>query len=62
MSGIPPTVVGGTAYPQVNLKLGGYTDKVGNEAYNLQLSQERANSTMQEIVKPGGDQARLAAD
>jgi outer membrane protein OmpA-like peptidoglycan-associated protein/uncharacterized protein YidB (DUF937 family) len=50
------------AYPQVNLKLGGYTDNVGNEASNLKLSQARANSTMQEIVRLGTDKARLAAE
>jgi outer membrane protein OmpA-like peptidoglycan-associated protein/uncharacterized protein YidB (DUF937 family) len=50
------------AYPQVNLKLGGYTDNVGNDASNLKLSQARANSTMQEIVKLGTDPARLEAE
>ena len=50
------------AYPQVNLKLGGYTDNVGNDASNLKLSQARATSTMQEIAKLGTDPARLEAE
>ncbi len=50
------------AYPQVNLKIGGYTDNVGNDAYNLKLSQDRANSTMNEIVKHGIASGRLAAE
>ncbi len=50
------------AYPHVDLKLGGYTDNVGDDAYNLKLSQDRANTTMQEIVKLGIDKSRLAAE
>lgn len=50
------------AYPQVHLKLGGYTDNVGNDVSNRKLSQARANSTMQEIAKLGTDPARLKAE
>jgi outer membrane protein OmpA-like peptidoglycan-associated protein/uncharacterized protein YidB (DUF937 family) len=50
------------AYPQVNLKVGGYTDNVGDDASNLKLSQERANKTMQEIVRLGTDRGRLEAE
>jgi outer membrane protein OmpA-like peptidoglycan-associated protein len=31
------------AYPDAKIKIGGYTDKVGNEASNVKLSQERAD-------------------
>ena len=32
------------AYPKVKIKLGGYTDKVGDEASNKKLSQQRADA------------------
>jgi OOP family OmpA-OmpF porin len=50
------------AYPKVGLKIGGYTDNVGNPAANLTLSQKRADSTMQELVKLGVDAKRLEAE
>ena len=46
----------------MNLKIGGYTDNVGNPAANLTLSQKRAENTMQEIVKLGIDAKRLEAE
>jgi outer membrane protein OmpA-like peptidoglycan-associated protein len=50
------------AYPKVALKLGGYTDNVGSADSNLKLSQKRAESTMQELVKLGADAKRLQAE
>jgi outer membrane protein OmpA-like peptidoglycan-associated protein len=50
------------AYPNVNLKIGGYTDNVGADDYNMKLSQNRATNTMNEIVKHGVEEARLAAE
>lgn len=50
------------AYPQVSLKLGGYTDNTGNPQQNQQLSQERATSAMNQIVAFGIDPARLTAE
>jgi len=50
------------AYPKVALKIGGYTDNVGNPAANLTLSQKRAENTMQEIVKLGIEAKRLEAE
>ena len=50
------------AYPKVGLKIGGYTDNTGNPDSNLQLSQKRAQSTMQELVKLGVDAKRLEAE
>jgi len=50
------------AYPKVNMKIGGYTDNVGNADANLKLSQKRAENTMQEIVKLGVDAKRLEAE
>ena len=50
------------AYPKVALKLGGYTDNVGNADANLKLSQKRAENTKQELVKLGVDAKRLEAE
>lgn len=50
------------AYPSVHLKIGGYTDNVGDDAYNLKLSADRANITMNEIASLGVDRSRLEAE
>ena len=50
------------AHPEVNVKIGGYTDNVGDAAYNLKLSRDRATNTMNEIVRLGIDRERLDAE
>ena len=50
------------AYPAVHLKMGGYTDNTGDAALNLKLSNERANTAMNELVKLGVDAKRLTAE
>jgi outer membrane protein OmpA-like peptidoglycan-associated protein len=50
------------AYPNVNVKIGGYTDNVGDDAYNLKLSADRANNTANEIVNLGVDRSRLESE
>lgn len=50
------------AYPEVHMKMGGYTDNTGSEDLNMNLSQERANAAMNELVKLGVDKARLEAE
>jgi outer membrane protein OmpA-like peptidoglycan-associated protein len=50
------------AYPQVKVKIGGYTDNVGDDASNLKLSQDRASNTMNEIVNLGIDRTRLESE
>lgn len=41
------------AYPAVKLKIGGYTDKVGDEAVNKKLSGDRAKSVKAALEKAG---------
>ncbi len=50
------------AYPNVDLKLGGYTDNTGSAAVNMKLSDDRAKSTMAELVTMGVAASRLAAE
>jgi outer membrane protein OmpA-like peptidoglycan-associated protein len=49
------------AYPKVHMRIGGYTDNTGNEAANLKLSQDRANTVMQALIAKGVDASRLDA-
>lgn len=49
------------AYPQVRIRIGGYTDNTGDPGANLRLSEERANNVMDELVKLGIDPARMSA-
>jgi outer membrane protein OmpA-like peptidoglycan-associated protein len=41
------------AFPAAKLKIGGYTDKVGNEAANKKLSGDRANAVKSALEKAG---------
>ncbi len=49
-------------YPNVNVKIGGYTDNVGADAYNMKLSAERAKNTEMEIEKLGIGDPRLDSE
>ncbi|MEX6626020.1 OmpA family protein [Tenacibaculum salmonis] len=50
------------AYPNVNLKLGGYTDNTGNANSNKKLSERRANAVLNSIVSKGIAKERLKAE
>lgn len=50
------------AYPNVHVKIGGYTDSTGNAAANLKLSKERARSVMDGLVAAGVDASRLESE
>jgi len=49
------------AYPQVKIRIGGYTDNTGDPAANLQLSQQRADSVMAQLTQLGVDPSRMTA-
>jgi outer membrane protein OmpA-like peptidoglycan-associated protein len=50
------------AYPQVRLRIGGYTDNKGNRQANQRLSENRAASVHRELVGMGVEPSRLEAE
>jgi OOP family OmpA-OmpF porin len=50
------------AYPNVRLKVGGFTDNMGNAGQNLRLSRDRANAVVAELVSKGISPDRLTAE
>ncbi len=50
------------AYPNVEIKIGGYTDNSGDAKKNLALSQKRAEKVMSELVKMGIAAKRMKAE
>ncbi len=49
------------AYPNVHIKIGGYTDNSGDSQQNLTLSQDRANGVMADLISLGVSPDRLEA-
>lgn len=49
------------AYPKAKIKIGGYTDKTGNEPANKKLSQDRADAVTAAIKSGGIGDAQLEA-
>ena len=49
------------AYPQVKVKIGGYTDNTGDPSANQQLSQQRADTVMAQLVTLGVDPSRMSS-
>ena len=50
------------AYPNVHVKLGGYTDNTGNPEANKALSEARAKSVMNSLASKGVDPSRMEAE
>jgi outer membrane protein OmpA-like peptidoglycan-associated protein len=49
-------------YPDTNVAIEGFTDSVGNEAYNRKLSQERADAVVAYLSQAGVARARLVSE
>lgn len=50
------------AYPNTHIKIGGYTDNVGNPNANVRLSQRRADAVRQSLVQQGVPADRLESE
>jgi OOP family OmpA-OmpF porin len=50
------------AYPNVHLKIGGYTDNTGDATANMSLSAARAKNVMDALVNSGIDSSRLSSE
>ncbi len=48
-----------TGNPEISIQLGGHTDDIGDEAYNLVLSENRAKSAAAYLVSRGVDRSRI---
>lgn len=48
-------------YPEMVIEIGSHTDSRGNEKYNADLSQKRANSTREFIIQSGIEAKRVSA-
>jgi len=49
------------AHPDAKITVEGYTDNTGDPAYNLTLSQKRANSVMNQLIAYGVDSSALSS-
>lgn len=47
-------------YPNAHVRVAGYTDSLGNPAYNMDLSERRAHAVASELVKDGVPAANVS--
>jgi len=49
-------------YPDANIRLDGYTDSIGTDAYNLKLSERRTAAVKDYLIKEAGvDSSKITA-
>ena len=48
-------------YPNIKVEIAGHTDSAGNKEFNQKLSQQRADSVKEELIKQNIDSSRLTA-
>lgn len=48
-----------TSHPELKFEIGGHTDSDGDNAYNLKLSQQRADAVKQQLISQGIDASRF---
>ena len=60
-SSLDDAVVTLNRYPELVVEVAGHTDSDGAEAYNLELSQNRAQTVLEYLVEAGIDASRLSA-
>jgi OOP family OmpA-OmpF porin len=66
LTGPSGSVLGGVAldlkkYPRLRIELQGHTDSTGSDAYNLKLSQQRADSVRTRLIEDGVTSTQLVA-
>ncbi|MAY21245.1 MAG: cell envelope biogenesis protein OmpA [Flavobacteriaceae bacterium] len=49
-------------YPNMKIKVNSYTDNRGNDQYNKELSERRAQSTVQYVISKGIDASRISGE
>ncbi len=49
------------AHPEIRIRIEGHTDDIGDEQYNLQLSQRRADAVRRYLIEHGVDPRRIEA-
>ena len=49
-------------YPRMKIKVESHTDNRGSDAYNLDLSERRAQSTVQYVISQGIDKSRISGE
>jgi len=47
------------AFPKVKIKIGGFTDNVGDESANVKLSQQRANNVLAKLKLLGAQHSQV---
>ena len=50
-----------TSYPQASIVVEGYTDAVGDDTYNRQLSQNRAEAVRSALIRTGVSESKITA-